>query len=393
MQFVIFATAWRTGGPEALHQLAQMLQELGHGAGVLYGREQQGRLVASGCTTNQYPEYPDLRILAPDDWDPCSPSQRVVVLPEIWAHHALLFAQVHNVLVWWLSADHGLLSLGRMGADWDHFRSHPNIHHAYQSTYAAGMLRSLGLGRIDLPLSDYISASATDGSAPSARPEAAGRLAISFNPAKGDWLAETFRDRHPEVEWIAIQDMAAEEVRRSLARSHYYLDFGPLPGKDRLPREAIRAGCRVFLRRTGAGGHADDWRLPTHAYFSAEDCFTGALWTALQHDSRHGDPADWQEARCKVGAERDTFRGECQAMAAWLGRQGPLSMEQQLLAARLNATVSAGDGVTALIRDLDQAQQALAAMRSSSSWTLTAPLRRIVGRLRRSPASSLSDRD
>ena len=47
-----------------------------------------------------------------------------------------------------------------------------------------------------------------------------------------------------------------------------YIDFGPHPGMDRLPREATLAGCVVITNREGAANFDEDVPLPSEFKFS-----------------------------------------------------------------------------------------------------------------------------
>jgi hypothetical protein len=151
VKFLIAAITVRSGGPEALHQLAHTLTKLGIDSSIIYLFEANGKLIASKSNENQYPEYDQIRVVT----QPSIDDNTVLILPEIWANHALTFADSCNVLVWWLSVDNGLLSLGKIAHTLDKYRSHPQIIHAYQSSYAREFLNSLGLNQNNLPLSDF----------------------------------------------------------------------------------------------------------------------------------------------------------------------------------------------------------------------------------------------
>jgi len=51
-------------------------------------------------------------------------------------------------------------------------------------------------------------------------------------------------------------------VRELLKRAKIYIDFGPHPGMDRLPREAALAGCLVVTNQEGAAQYKEDVPLP-----------------------------------------------------------------------------------------------------------------------------------
>ncbi|EJK54875.1 hypothetical protein THAOC_25460 [Thalassiosira oceanica] len=63
--------------------------------------------------------------------------------------------------------------------------------------------------------------------------------------------------------------LSGEEVVALLRRAKVYVDFGPHPGMDRLPREAALAGCVVLTNREGAAAFDEDVPLPKELKFSS----------------------------------------------------------------------------------------------------------------------------
>ena len=68
-----------------------------------------------------------------------------------------------------------------------------------------------------------------------------------------------------------------------------YIDFGPHPGMDRLPREAALAGCIVLTNREGAANFAKDVPLPEEFKFSKfdVDVIYGMLKDCCCKDDNH----------------------------------------------------------------------------------------------------------
>ncbi len=378
MHFLVVTGPGRTGGPEALHQLVHTLTSLGAEASVIYLNECNGTLIVSDCTQNQYPEYTGIQIKSQLSIN----GNTIVILPEVWASFALDFAKDCKVLVWWLSVDNGLLSLGKIAFYLDLFRSHPHIFHAYQSTYAKNFLSSLGLSQIQLPLSDFI-----NGDKELPRIKLSGQplkpLQICFNPVKGAWLAQLFQDNHPDATFIPIKQMDRNQIKKVFIESDFYVDFGHLPGKDRLPREAIKSGTRVFLRDCGDGFHSCDWLLPSHCYFSAEDCSSGALWKSLHYELSNGTSEMWRPAQAKVAGEEKLFKHECQNLLDFFESQTH-SSSINFLIDQINATHRYPDRLT-------KAEQALHNIRTSSSWKYTSLIRNAISRLKGAGYSAAND--
>ncbi len=76
--------------------------------------------------------------------------------------------------------------------------------------------------------------------------------------------------------------------------SHYnfssllqYIDFGPHPGMDRLPREAALAGCVVITNREGAANFDNDVGLPPEfkfAHFDVDKIYSLIKDCCTKHD-------------------------------------------------------------------------------------------------------------
>mmetsp|Transcript_42175 Transcript_42175/g.61623 ORF Transcript_42175/g.61623 Transcript_42175/m.61623 type:complete len:139 (+) Transcript_42175:192-608(+) len=52
------------------------------------------------------------------------------------------------------------------------------------------------------------------------------------------------------------------QVTALLHRAKVYIDFGPHPGMDRLPREAALANCLVITNTSGAAKYKEDVPIP-----------------------------------------------------------------------------------------------------------------------------------
>jgi hypothetical protein len=81
--------------------------------------------------------------------------------------------------------------------------------------------------------------------------------------------------------------MTDEEVTSLLRRSRAYVDFGPHPGMDRLPREAALAGCVVITNREGAAAYDEDLPLPSMYKFRSFD--VGEIHALLVDVCRAGE--------------------------------------------------------------------------------------------------------
>lgn len=204
----------------------------------------------------------------------------LVIWPECWTHLIDSISpavdagsgkrRLHQTAIWWLSVDN---NNGRFKS-WDR----NDVLHLHQSEYARRFLAKNGAKHV-LPMTEYIPASVKADGDGSEGGEAAsvitgeGRdLDALYNPLKGmhytdEIIRRSGRGRDP-VRFTPIggdkdgRRLSPEEVSSLLSRAKLYVDFGPHPGMDRLPREAALAGCLVITNAEGAAGYEEDVPVP-----------------------------------------------------------------------------------------------------------------------------------
>jgi hypothetical protein len=184
----------------------------------------------------------------PDD------SEITYIIPEIWWSSANIWARA-QVFVWWLSIDNGTSVPGCVG-----LRHRSNVAHLAQSVYAEGILRSFGLGPVQL-VTDYVSHHYLGSD--SSRQHESRNPVVLYNPAKGLSVTKQLMARLPGTTFVPIQGLSALGVAELMRHSRVYIDFGHFPGRDRLPREAILSGLIVISGRRGAGLFHEDLPIPT----------------------------------------------------------------------------------------------------------------------------------
>jgi hypothetical protein len=296
-----------TGGPEAVHQAAQMLDQQGLPADIAYYGAGGGlRIDGSRLEVTPPAENPCLTEFA--HYEPAVCRQvllrrhHLVVLPEVLAVQAASFPGA-SVAVWWLSVDNGLLGVGEpsrraLFAD-------RSVRHFHQSAYAEDFLRGVGVPA-SYPLGDFTDPrfTAVPSTAPNPEP------AVAYNPAKGADLADAFFAGSPGLRPAPIQGMSKSQIVDLLRSTMVYVDFGHLPGKDRLPREGAASGAVVFVRRLGAGRFVGDFPVPDFFRFDEADVHSGEL--ARRVAAVQAEPARfWAEQepfRTRISGEREELR-------------------------------------------------------------------------------------
>lgn len=289
--YVYYPRGYRTGGPEALHQLVHALRGLGQEAYLV-----PIRAVSGPDRVAEYDVYD-----APEAEDVEDRAGVAVVAPEL-LNEELLQLRHATGFRWWLSIDwapefadeRGLLDFAGTPADrrralkrkqaWDRKRDpaqYRSLQQLAQSAYAWSFLTTR-LGVVPTFLSDYIPLAPFD----AVQPVADRGRTVAYYHLKSHRTAEEIARRMPDVDFTPIRDMGVDQVLDVLARSAVYLDTGPHPGKDRMPREAALAGAVSVIGRRGSGAFWSDVPVPArHRLSSASPVESGIeAIQAVLHD-------------------------------------------------------------------------------------------------------------
>lgn len=269
--FVLYPRGLQTGGPEALHQLVQALNEVGV----------EAALVATP-DTRELAEVEAYRHygcpLAEDVEDEIG---NFVVAPETFVRHLARFKSAQTV-VWWLSIDNSPLYFREKLYERDSGPLKERFMTALRSytsqrtllakkAYRAMMARSLHCTQSayawsHLFIREGIAASMlSDYTRLESFPientrivERVGTPTVAFNPAKGAATVAAMIRERPDLNWLPVQGMDREQVIAALTTADVYLDLGHHPGKDRMPREAALCGAVVIVAQNGAGAFYAD---------------------------------------------------------------------------------------------------------------------------------------
>lgn len=258
-----------TGGPEALHQLARQLLDLGHDAGIAYTPGNQPQACPPAFARYAVPELPLL-----DDPD-CA-----VVIPEVWTGRAAALKRA-KTYIWWLSVDNYvepwlsppkrlrryLRSAWSTRPAWLPMFRMRKYGHLAQSEYAAAFLAGQGLHA--LPVTDYLAGEYAGTVEAGPREDV-----ILFNPAKGYERTRALIARYPQFTFQPLAGMERAEMAATMRRAKLYVDLGSHPGKDRIPREAAMSGCCIVTNRRGSAAGAD---VPIPEAYKLDDTGAGFL--------------------------------------------------------------------------------------------------------------------
>ena len=293
-----------SGGPEALHQLCGALRARDVAAAMVY-----------------YPTEPRHDVPAPYRHYGVAVSPGVeddaasmVVIPEVATSLAWRFASARRA-IWWLSVDNYF--------KWQHLNPGPSvlapgtgIVHLCQSDYARDFLVRNGVEG-GLMLTDFLTADVFQAG------PAAGRLAaVAFNPKKAPQTTQRLIASGGGRTWLPLEGLDKESLAELLRQVRVYVDFGPHPGRDRIPREAALCGAVVVTGRRGAAGFATDVPIPERfrldeAAADFEVRALGLIDQLLRSEAAFLEASEQQaDYRRWVGGNREAFMREVDGFIA-----------------------------------------------------------------------------
>jgi len=276
-----------TGGPEALHQLCHHLNQVpGVEAWMHYIGGFDERLV------DEYWSRYDVQAVPSPASDGAS-----LIIPSNVDPRGYEASRGGSKWLWWLAGKR-TLPLEALG----------DCHHAFQSHYARRLLERLGYG--GLMLTDYVRDTFDAGA-----PVGAKEDLIAYNGTKSALHMTRIRLSWPQLPCVPIRGMSHDRVRAVLERAKVYVDFGPHPGRDRMPREAALLGCVVFTNRDGAAGVHEDVPLPEELKVDTADIRLAARRVRDALGAYERLHAALEPYRQWIRAQRDTFAAEARALA------------------------------------------------------------------------------
>lgn len=260
----------RTGGPEALHQLCDSLNQFGLDASMFYTTESDFSFISDinksdlsklvinvGDRANPIEEYKKYR--APVITELRFSEDTVFIFPETYLHWVPILHQSLSI-IWWLSVDNAFKYLSMSTLNLNTLRS-LNIIHAYQSDYACRFLESLNIIQ-RIKLTDYtIAPLSTINSKGSISINAGHKVIFDI-----DKITNSIKSKS-NIKINLISGLSRSEVYDLLSSSFCFIDLGNFPGKDRLAREAALLKCIPVVLNVGG---AQDYSLPSQLKISID---------------------------------------------------------------------------------------------------------------------------
>ncbi|WP_052326013.1 hypothetical protein [Pectobacterium brasiliense] len=269
-----------TGGPELLHQFVNEARSLGVDASIMYYP-----FTKEFATPTAYSHY-DIKVTS---YNSADFNKSIIILPEVATKFIKLFP-LNSICVWWLSVDNYFpqttnklnkyirnfvsVGIGRKSS----LSTIKKCINLSQSEYASLFLLEKGI--ISTKITDYLNKTHLE----NIYNINDKKDIIVFNPKKGFEVTRKLIENNPDLTFIPIENMNAEDVRALLRKSKIYIDFGNHPGKDRLPREAAMAGCCIITGVKGSASNDIDISIPKRFKFDDKTSVDNELFRHVVED-------------------------------------------------------------------------------------------------------------
>ena len=268
-KYYIFTTAkTRTGGPEALHQLAYYMRKLGMEAYTVY-------YTYSGFPKaepiNQYKQY-EVQVARYEDIEDVS--DNYVIAPENapWCLNGFKKAQK---CIWWLSLHANEVKKGSLKErarlmkrrllreDLSHYRhidfNPDSCWHLCGSKHTyLYVIQSYKQSRVDYlvePISlDFLRMGNAD--LPTEREDV-----VLYNPSKPSAIMTELLERG-RFTYVPLKGFTPEGLAERYKKSKLYVDFGHFGGPERMPKEAVYYGCNILVANHNAASNDFDVAIP-----------------------------------------------------------------------------------------------------------------------------------
>lgn len=280
-----------TGGPETLHQIANILIKHGYDASMAYYNPKSYK------TPKRYEKYN-----VPITTSIIDSNDNILIVPESLTHILSRYKRIKKCIAW-LSVDYYILSdpntlikyrmeangwpkilyplafavlLAKNKIQFSRYKFQDNglYVHTYNCEYVKRFLLEHGIKPqrtlyICGPLNDVFFEKAKH-----VNITKKGNY-ILYNPTKGMKFTKRVIDycneKRLNVRFVPLMNMSADDVSNWMAKAKVYIDFGEFPGPERIPREAVMMGCNIITSRNGGAGNDIDVPIPSFLKFEDKE--------------------------------------------------------------------------------------------------------------------------
>ena len=293
--YVICPADLITGGPDALHQMVYYLNKIGYNAQIAYcnAKAEVVQIPAPyKIYVNSYVSLSEIEDL----------ENTIIICPEMFVRLTKRFKLAH-IYVWWLSVDNNLkrrslinkicyLSLlpfrfllhtkqylknGKkiiasrlLDKPYNFKKERENVDHLCASYYAYDYVSKRSSKNVNLCI-EPISLSFLNGfvewSGDSQREDI-----VLYNPKKSGKQIELLAKYDNTINFVPLKGYDQKGLLNMYKKAKLFVDFGPFPGAERMPKEAVLFGCTIITGKRGASAFYNDVPIPNEYKFdSVED--------------------------------------------------------------------------------------------------------------------------
>ncbi len=298
----------KTGGTELLHQLVYWLNRFGCEAYIAYGKADDEKPYCEPQLMRYVSGHVCTLPTGVEDHE-----DNAVVVAEQLSQVVNQFENVHK-LFWWLSVD-GLFSslkndMAVINSRLNQIKDQTD-YSFIQSYYAGEFLRKNDFeeSRI-IKLEDYINSVFITEMENNLRKKK--EDIVIYNPAKGKEFTEKLIAESGDINWVPICNMTTVQVYDLMCRAKVYIDFGPHPGKDRMPRESAACGCCIITGRQGSAKYYEDVHIKEEYKFDEKICHTKDILNMIRRCmTEYSDRIDdFKDYRDRIRYEKTQFTEE-----------------------------------------------------------------------------------
>lgn len=257
-----------TGGPEALHQLSDRLYQIGVENVFMHYIPKRKNAKAINYSvyktkeTDSVEDHPDT----------------ILIIPESMTFLIKKYPLSQKV-IWWLSVDFYKIlmdyrirkqsfftKLFYQQKDKEyHFEALPNVFQWAQSYRSSIYLKEHGIpeNQIDY-VCDYINPSFLTNEVIK---KDLNNKKVLYNPKKGKEEISLLIKNSPELNWVPVQNMNAQQIKDLMSESLLYVDFGENPGRDKMLRESVSQDCCIVSGKNGSSAYYEDLMIPDEYKF------------------------------------------------------------------------------------------------------------------------------
>ena len=285
-----------TGGPDALHQMVYYLRQIGKDAEIAYVKTFSPKTVMSvpkpySCYTESFVCFSEIK----------DSSDIVIICSETYIHYTTKFHKA-KIYIWWLSVDNnkigtqlGKKSLYLLGLplrmiihqlkylkygreiiknnvckkQYKFKNERKNITHLCASYYAFDYVSSKTANDAYLCIEPLSLLFLKNFLAFKDNKMENRQNIVLYNPRKSQNFVRCLSNYDKSISFVPLCGFSQIELINMYKKAKLFVDFGPFPGAERMPKEAVLFGCTIITGKNGASAYYGDVPIPNDFKFNA----------------------------------------------------------------------------------------------------------------------------